>query len=91
MPRHRFSPAERHAVYTVHGEKCYMCGAMLTMMTFEVEHIIPVSLKDRPEELTRVLEELGLDETLPIRLSPTPTTSRVRRWKFPGNQSLMEL
>jgi len=63
MPKYRISPAERHAVYTVHGEKCHMCGAMLTMKTCEVDHIIPESLKDRHEELRRVLEKLGLDET----------------------------
>jgi 5-methylcytosine-specific restriction endonuclease McrA len=66
MTRYRFSPAERHAVYTVHGEKCYMCGAALTMKTCEVDHIIPESLKDRPEDLRRVLKQLGLEETFDL-------------------------
>ena len=62
MPRYRFSDEERHAVYTVHGEKCYLCRKPIDMMTFEVDHLIPESLKDRPDDLRHALHQLGLGE-----------------------------
>jgi hypothetical protein len=43
----------------VHGEKCYMCSALLTLKTMEVDHIVPESLVDQPEALTRALAQLG--------------------------------
>ena len=59
MSRYKFSPVERHAVYTVHGEKCYMCGRLLSVKIVEIDHVIPESLGDRPDELSKVLAELG--------------------------------
>jgi hypothetical protein len=60
MSNYRFTQTERQAVFTVHGEKCYMCNASLTMKTVEVDHVVPESLADDPEEFARVRLELGL-------------------------------
>jgi hypothetical protein len=59
MADYIFSPNERHAVFTVHGETCYLCGALLNMKTMEVDHIIPESLLKEPEKLANVLKLLG--------------------------------
>lgn len=59
MAKHRFTQSERHAVYSVHGAKCYICGAALTMKTVEIDHVIPESLLDDPDQLAAVLEALG--------------------------------
>jgi hypothetical protein len=51
--------AVRHAIYTVHGEKCYMCHAPLNLQTMEIDHVIPQTLADEPSRLAKVLAELG--------------------------------
>jgi hypothetical protein len=53
------SAVERHAIFTVHGEKCYICGAPLILSTMTVDHVIPERLADTPDELSRVLIKLG--------------------------------
>lgn len=51
--------AERHAIFTVHGEKCYMCNVPLTLQTMEIDHVIPQTLADEPGRLAKVVAELG--------------------------------
>lgn len=60
MAKHKFSISERHAVYTVHGEKCYLCGRVLDMQTMEVDHVLPESLEKDAERLKTVLALFGL-------------------------------
>jgi hypothetical protein len=38
---------------------CYLCGRPLDFMSMQVDHVIPESLEDRPEDLRAVLEKLG--------------------------------
>jgi hypothetical protein len=59
MSSYAFSAHERYAVFTVHGEKCYLCGTPLDLLTMQVDHVIPESLLDRPERLSQVLAALG--------------------------------
>ncbi len=60
MTKRRFSDAERYAVYTVHGEKCYMCREPIDLLTMEVDHIIPETLLEDPRRLATILAEYGL-------------------------------
>jgi hypothetical protein len=55
-----FTAVERWAVYTVHGEKCYMCPRPLDLRSMQVDHIVPESLLDEPKALQHTLEQLGL-------------------------------
>lgn len=55
-----FTSAERYAVFTVHNEKCYMCGEPLDLLSMEVDHVIPETLLDAPEQLESVLTEYNL-------------------------------
>jgi hypothetical protein len=61
-----FSAVERWAVYTVHGEKCYMCPKPLDLRSMQVDHIVPESLLGEPEALARVLKSLGLPSDFEI-------------------------
>ncbi len=56
----RFSASERWAVYSVHGDKCYLNGEPLTLLTMEIDHIIPESLLADQNRLQSVLREYGL-------------------------------
>lgn len=60
MSTYKFSPAERAAIYSTHGEKCYLCSNPLNLKTMEVDHIIPESLLQKPVELQTVLNAFGL-------------------------------
>jgi hypothetical protein len=59
MTKHRFTAAERYAVFTAHGEKCYLCHKPITMRTMEVDHIVPETLLDDPPRRAAVLAALG--------------------------------
>jgi predicted RNA-binding Zn-ribbon protein involved in translation (DUF1610 family) len=60
MSTYKFSPAERAAIYSTHGEKCYLCGQPINLKTMEVDHVIPEALLERPVELNSALNALGL-------------------------------
>lgn len=51
--------AQRWTVFTIHGDKCYMCAEPIDFATFEVDHIIPESLAKQPQEWAAALEKLG--------------------------------
>jgi hypothetical protein len=60
MAKLQFSDEERYAVYTVHGEKCYMCGKPIDLLSMEVDHVIPEALLDNPAALGAALAAFGL-------------------------------
>ncbi len=66
MSKYQFSSAERYAVFTVHGEVCYLCRCPIDMGTFQVDHVIPESLEDDPDKLNKVLESFGLGDSFEI-------------------------
>lgn len=59
MAKHAFTPHKRYALFTVHGEKCYLCGKPVDLLTMEVDHIIPESLSEQPDRLRGALYALG--------------------------------
>lgn len=60
MSKRKFSNAERYAVFTIHLEKCYLCGKAIDLLSMVVDHVIPETLLDDPPKLAVVLEQLGL-------------------------------
>lgn len=60
MSNYKFSPAERAEIFSTHGEKCYLCSKPLNLKTMEVDHVIPESLLEKPEELHAALNAFGL-------------------------------
>jgi 5-methylcytosine-specific restriction endonuclease McrA len=65
--KYHFSDEERYAVYTVHGEKCYLNGEPLDLLTMEVDHVIPESLSDDPPKLQEVLAGFGLPKDFDLQ------------------------
>ncbi len=62
MPKYDGSAIHRHAIWTVHGEKCYQCGQPVDLQSMQVDHVIPQSVEHEPETLAMVLQELGRPE-----------------------------
>jgi 5-methylcytosine-specific restriction endonuclease McrA len=67
MAKRRFSDAERYAVFTLHSERCYMCGEPLDLLTMEVDHVIPESFLEIPEKLKEVIDGYGLPNTFDLQ------------------------
>jgi 5-methylcytosine-specific restriction endonuclease McrA len=59
MSKRKFSSAERLAVFTVHGSKCYICREPLSYTSMEIDHIVPEQLLADPVRLATVLASLG--------------------------------
>ena len=59
MSQKKFSPFERHAVWTVHGERCYMCTHQVDLKSMQVDHVVPESLIGT-QELESVKTQLNL-------------------------------
>jgi hypothetical protein len=60
MRKKKITPAQRYAVFTVHGEKCYLCNRPLNLQGAEVDHILPESLLHDPVRLSKILNDFGL-------------------------------
>lgn len=66
MAKHVFTARERYAIFTVHGETCYLCNRPVTLSTMQVDHVIPESLLRNPDRLRQVLLALGRPESFEI-------------------------
>ncbi|ELX10187.1 restriction endonuclease [Janthinobacterium sp. HH01] len=66
MAKKAFSATERLAVYTAHGEKCYLCTKPIDLKTMQVDHIIPDSLEGTAR-LTEVIIQLGLPSSFNLQ------------------------
>ncbi|MCD7111668.1 HNH endonuclease [Rhizobium sp. DKSPLA3] len=63
--KHAFTDAERYAVWTVHGERCWLCEEPVAFSAVEVDHIIPESLGGT-EKLLAILEEFTLSQNFDV-------------------------
>ncbi|NGO62476.1 HNH endonuclease [Rhizobium daejeonense] len=59
MKKKTFSRAERYAVWTAHGERCWLCRKPMNYAEMHIDHIIPEALVGT-EELKSVLETFKL-------------------------------
>lgn len=60
MSKQNLSTAQRQAIWTVHGERCYLCHQLCVFSDTEIDHVIPERLVGT-DELPQILEALGLD------------------------------
>jgi 5-methylcytosine-specific restriction endonuclease McrA len=60
MNKHKFTDAERFAVWLCHGKKCYWCGEPMRYRESTVDHVLPEHLLEKPEQLKKELLEYGL-------------------------------
>lgn len=66
MSKYKFKPPERYAVFTVHGETCYLCRKPIDMASFQVDHVIPESLPSQHEAFMQVRDSYGLPESFDV-------------------------
>ncbi len=59
MSKYAFSQAERHAIWTVHRERCWLCNEPVSLSEVCIDHIIPESLEGT-DRLAPILKEYGL-------------------------------
>ena len=62
MSKYQFSAAQRYAVFTVHGERCYLSGCLINLKTMQIDHVLPETLQDNPEQLKAAIRSLALPE-----------------------------
>ncbi|WP_299934560.1 HNH endonuclease signature motif containing protein [uncultured Pelagimonas sp.] len=60
MSKQKLSTAQRQAIWTIHGERCYLCHQLCAFSDTEIDHVIPERLAGT-DELPQTLEALGLD------------------------------
>jgi 5-methylcytosine-specific restriction endonuclease McrA len=60
MNKKKFSQAQRYAVFTIHGEKCYLCDEPVSLRDVEIDHVLPESLLHDPVRLSKILDDFGL-------------------------------
>lgn len=66
MPKYRFTAVERFAIYSAHGEHCYLCSRLVYPNTMVVDHLIPEFLLGDPERLAQAKKDLGLPDDFSI-------------------------
>jgi len=60
MSKHKFSSAQRYAIFLVHGMKCHLCGYPLDLTSMVVDHVLPEHLNESPSQLNAAKSALGL-------------------------------
>jgi len=65
MTKTKFDYPKRFAIFTVHGEKCWLCNELMSLSEVEIDHIIPESWSERPE-LPAILKSLGCPENFDL-------------------------
>ncbi len=66
MAKYKFKQSERFSVWKTHGEKCFWCAEPLSLQETTVDHVLPESLLDKEEDLSRVKLLFGLGEEFNI-------------------------
>jgi 5-methylcytosine-specific restriction endonuclease McrA len=54
------SGVERFAIWTAHSKRCAYCEEPMKYTDLEIDHIIPQSLRKKPQELQNLLVQLSL-------------------------------
>lgn len=65
MSKQKLNTAQRQAIWTVHGERCYLCHELCVFSDTEIDHIIPERLAGS-NDLSPILKALGLDEAFDL-------------------------
>lgn len=66
MSKYKFNSAEKYTIWHTHGFKCYWCGEPLELMNLSIDHLLPESLKDKPDEFQRTKTHYLLPATFKI-------------------------
>ncbi|MBY8986790.1 MAG: hypothetical protein KGD65_17085 [Candidatus Lokiarchaeota archaeon] len=66
MAKYKFTQLERYAIYKAHEGKCLYTGELLDLRNFDIDHIIPESYLDNPDEYQRIKLEYDLKDDFKI-------------------------
>jgi len=66
MSKYKIPQNKRVAIWTAHNYICILCGKKINWHELNIDHIIPESLLNDPENLDIILEKYGLPETFRI-------------------------
>ncbi|MEH6521184.1 HNH endonuclease [Sulfitobacter sp.] len=65
MSKQNLNTSQRRAIWTVHGERCYLCQQLCVFSDTEIDHVIPERLVGS-NDLPTILEGLGLDNAFDL-------------------------
>lgn len=66
VAKYKFSDAERYAVWTCHGRRCWFCLEPLELSVTTIDHFLPESLLRDDSLRARVFAQYGLDDDFEI-------------------------
>ncbi|MDA8419037.1 MAG: HNH endonuclease signature motif containing protein [Desulfobacteraceae bacterium] len=66
MARKTFPTSKRAAIWRAHKRLCIYCTELVTFADLDVDHIVPNHLKDKPEQLSKLLDEYGLSNDFDV-------------------------
>jgi len=66
LNKHKFSKAERYAVWKTHSAECFWCGEPIVLKHTTVDHIFPESLLDNPQKLEWQIAHYALPKAFDI-------------------------
>lgn len=73
----------RRAIWEVYNSKCFYTGSPLEYSDMELDHIIPASYQDKPDELHRILSDCKLADNFELNslynLVPTSRFNNIRK------------
>ena len=64
--KHKFSAAERYAVWTCHGRRCWFCLQPLELNVATIDHFLPESLLNDDSLRAHVFAQYGLSDNFKI-------------------------
>jgi len=66
MAKYSFSRVQRYALWKIHDGKCFWCGEPIRYRDVTIDHVIPESLDDKPDELMRIKTLYGLSSEFQV-------------------------
>ena len=96
MAKQRFSHCDRQAFWEAYERRCAYCSEAIRLVDLVIDHVIPESLLDKPQELASVRAEYGLgDLDLQSDLNFVPACSRCNAQKsdnlYPSGRTMIIL
>lgn len=83
MAKYRFSNLEKYVMWEIHDKKCFWTEEPIPLNQVTVDHIIPESFLDKPEELEKIRKDynLGMDFEINDYCNWVPCFGRVNSQK----------
>jgi hypothetical protein len=66
MARKTFPTSTRAAIWQAHERRCIYCTELVAFADLDIDHIIPDHLKEKPEQLAKLLNEYGLSNDFDV-------------------------